>query len=290
MLFINSQTELNNTCEILLGQKLIAIDTEFERRSTYFAKLALIQIATKQEVYIIDTLAGLDLEPLNHVLLSSEIIKIFHAPKQDLEIFWHRFGALPQNIFDTQLAAQFLGFGISISYDELCQSVCGIKLDKTHQKSDWRVRPIPQSQLIYAASDVIYLFKIYDVLNHKLMEDGKAAEYKAALLDLTSENNYKINYANAWKRVKCQDKSPEFLRNMEHLAAFREECAVALNVPRKYIVTNQELIALCKTLPSTNNDLDRFSLISNYLKQSKYRKKLLELCNNLKELNIDNLI
>ncbi|MDF2965700.1 MAG: ribonuclease [Rickettsiaceae bacterium] len=284
MLLIDNQEKLDQACDIIKALPLIAVDTEFERRSTYFAKLALIQIATENEVFLIDTLANIDLRAIEEILVDSKILKIFHAPQQDLEIFWHKFAKLPKNIFDTQIAASFCGLGQSISFEELCWKICQLKIDKTYQTSDWSARPISKEQLSYAASDVINLFPLYRILDIKLEELDKYKEFKGAMNNLLQENNYKINYANSWKKVKFHERSPDFIMAMQHLSAFREECAVNLNVPRKYIATDMELIALCKRLPFTNKELDQLKLTSPYLKHSKYRKKLLELCASMREI------
>ncbi|MCC2646209.1 MAG: ribonuclease [Rickettsiaceae bacterium] len=286
MLLIDNQNKLDQACDIISKQSLIAVDTEFERRTTYFAKLSLIQVATEAEVYLIDILAGLNLTQVEQILSNKEITKIFHAPQQDLEIFWHKFGKLPKNIFDTQLAANFCGMGQSISFEDLCWKVCQIRIDKTYQTSDWSIRPISSEQIAYAAADVENLFPLYKNLKAKLEELGKIKEYNTAIANLLQESNYKINYANAWKKVKFHERGAEFLVNMQHLSAFREECAVTLDVPRRYIATDMELIALCKRLPFTNRELDNLKLSSGYLKQGKYRKKLLELCASLREVRV----
>jgi ribonuclease D len=284
MLLIENQIKLDQACDIIKSQNIIAIDTEFERRDTYFAKLALIQIATKEQVFLIDTLSDLDLSSIKEILIDEKIVKILHAPQQDLEIFWHKFGKLPKNMFDTQLAANFCGIAQNISYVDICWKLRSVKIDKTHQTSDWTVRPIPASQLKYAAVDVEYLFAIYDILKAKLKELGRLEEYNHAILNLLQESNFKIDYARAWQKVRFHERNPDFITIMQHLSAFREECAVVLNVPRKYIATDFELIELCKKLPVSGRELDRLGLQSRYLKQGKYRKKLLELCASLKEV------
>ena len=221
--------------------KLLAVDTEFARETTYYPKLSTIQIATEAETVLVDALAeNLDLSPLKEVFLNKGITKIFHAARQDLEIFYQLWGDLPTPIADTQILAMICGFGDSIGYQGLVQSLMKIELDKVHRISDWLQRPLSKAQVTYAMGDVLHLHAIYK----KLLERGKdrlawVQEEYEALLDI---NNYDNQGETAWRRINIS--GPLSLKQfsiLSSLASWREATAIQKDKPRHHIIKDAYL-------------------------------------------------
>lgn len=280
MQIIDNQKTLEEFCNKLSTAEYLSIDTEFERRYTYYAKLSIIQVKTEGHCGIIDALNNLDLSIFNKLLIDDNIIKIFHAPREDLEIFCNLFGTLACNVFDTQTAANVCGFGKQLSYDDLCYKLFGITIDKTHQKSNWLNRPITEDMLNYAILDVEYLDKIYRELNKIIQTNNLNREYKSALQALLSIKNYMTKPEDAWKKIRFKSEDANFISKIRMLAAYREKNAQILNIPRKHFILDEDLMKLCKYLSSNDKDFKELDLKSKYLNKEKYKKELMKLCDD----------
>ncbi len=212
-------------------------------------------------------------------MLDQSTLKIFHAPSQDFEIFYKKFHIVPQNIFDTQIAARLCGFGQAISYAHLCESICGISLDKSQQVSNWLARPLPRALLNYAALDVEHLHQIHSVLCGKIKN---LEEYYHILNnELLNPKLYMINLTRAWKKVKCNDRDKHFLGKLQMLAAFREEYAALSDVPRARFISDEDLIKLCRVLPTNKKELERFK---RTMMTESHKATLLDLCAGMRAI------
>jgi ribonuclease D len=276
---IETKKEFDDLCEYLNSKTLITLDTEFERRYTYFARLSLIQIGVSaEEIYVVDAHKIQDVSAIKKILFNPEIKKVIHSLYQDIEIFYHMFHDVSVNLYDTQSAAEAAGMGRSISYFDLVKHVCNIALNKEMQKCDWMKRPLTEEQIEYAAFDVQFLFKIYDYLEHQLYKYSKIELFKSIMIKHHHVKTYAINYEDAWKKVSYQRKSESFDQKMQIFASFREEWASRENVPRGHFLSDQDLIKICENLPSTIVALDRLNLASRFLKNQKYKEKIVTLC------------
>lgn len=275
--FIDNSHDFIDLCKMLYKSQAIAIDTEFLRKDTYYAKLSIIQISNGKEIFIIDAIK-INLEPFKTLLLDNKILKIFHAPTQDFEILYRLFRITPNNIFDTQIAAEFCELGTSISYANLCQSICSVSIDKSYQTANWMQRPIPQDMLNYASLDVKYLHQIYHYLLPRISDINK---YHETLQNNLLDNKlYIMNLASAWRKVKCSYKSRHFLGKLQMLASFREEYAALSNIPRGHFITDSDLIKMCEILPTTNKEFQRF----NTKLTAAHKNTLFDLCAGIKTI------
>lgn len=255
---IASAAELAAACDRMRERQWLAIDTEFIREKTYFPQLCLIQIGTPDEVFCIDPLALADLGPLLAVFYDTRITKVFHAARQDLEIFYHLTGELPRPVFDTQLAAMLLGYPDQAGYATLVAEVLGVTLDKAHSRTDWARRPLPAEQLQYAADDVRYLVPLYQHLHAELAARGRLAWLADDFARLTDTATYRNDPADAWQRVRGADRlRPKSLAVLAALAAWRETTAVAQDRPRGWILRDEVLIDLARLLPGSSADLEQ---------------------------------
>ncbi len=279
MLIIDNQRALNEFCKQIQSCKTISVDTEFVRKNTYYARLSIIQVMAGSHKVIIDTLSNLVLAPLNEVFLNDQIVKIFHAPREDFEIFYHLFKKLPKNVFDTQIAAQLCEFGQYLSYGDICYKICGIEIDKTYQRADWLKRPISNDMLDYAIKDVEHLERIYEVLGEIITKTNKQDVYNNKVhTSLLTIANYAVNASTAWKKVKFNNHSSSFTRRMKIIAAYREEQASMIDLPRRHFITDEDLVRICKHLPTTNKHFEDLKLVDGYLGRQKYRTQVAELC------------
>jgi ribonuclease D len=277
MLLISKQNELNEIYQLIGSSKAISIDTEFVRRDTYFPILSLIQIKTDYHDLIIDALTGINLLPIKHILANSAILKIFHAPREDLFIFYHLFKELPQNIFDTQLAANLCQLGNFLSYSDLCYKICGTVIDKQYQKANWLQRPISSEMLNYAIKDVEYLQELYSTLMGILSEQNIYDNYQNQINLLLDYQNYTVNHTKILKRIQLPNYSKQFIARMEIFVAFREEWAIKLNIPRQHFITDEDLIKICQSFPTSSNAFNKLNLSSKHLTNPKYKNKIIDL-------------
>jgi ribonuclease D len=248
--YIDTPAALAELCGRLKGKPWIAVDTEFMRERTYYPELCLVQVATDELVACIDPLALPSLEPLLAVFLDERTVKVLHAARQDLEIFFHMSGKVPQPVFDTQVAARFLGLPDQAGYGAVVQSMLGITLDKSHARTDWARRPLSTAALDYAADDVRHLRNLYHKILVELAARERSAWVEPELKALVDEKLYRPDPDNAWHRVRgVQRLKPKTVTLMKSLAAWRERTAMAENRPRQWIVKDESLMDLAKQLP-----------------------------------------
>ena len=202
---ITTSEELAAVCTRMRKHRYVTVDTEFLRETTYYPLLCVAQMATSDEAVVIDALApGIDLAPFFDLLVDEKVVKVFHAARQDIEIVWNMAGKIPHPIFDTQVAAMVLGYGDSISYDQLVQRITGDQLDKSHRFTDWTRRPLSDAQLVYAVSDVTHLRDVYLKLDEDLHKRGRANWVSAEMEILTSPDTYRADPERAWERLKSR--------------------------------------------------------------------------------------
>lgn len=244
----------------------VTVDTEFLRERTYYSKLCLIQLAmpgtTDENAVLVDPLAGdLSLEPLYELFRDTSVVKVFHAARQDLEIFYVDAGVLPEPLFDTQVAAMVCGFGEQVGYETLVRKIARAGVDKTSRFTDWSRRPLTEAQKSYALADVTHLRQIYEFLSAKLEETGRARWVHEELQVLVSPETYTVEPEQAWKRVKTRTSSARFLAVVQALAAFREAYAQRKNIPRNRVFKDDALVELASNKPKTPEDLGRSRLL-----------------------------
>ncbi len=219
---ITSTPELTAACRRMACHSYVTVDTEFLRESTYYPLLCVAQMASPEEAVVVDTLApGIDLKPFYALMADEKVMKVFHAARQDIEIVWHAAKLIPHPIFDTQVAAMVLGYGDSISYDQLVQRITGDALDKSHRFTDWTRRPLSDAQLAYAVSDVTHLRQVYLALVEDLKRRGRADWVQDEMRVLTSPDTYRMEPETAWQRLKTRVRKPKELAVLIEVAAWR---------------------------------------------------------------------
>ena len=265
---ITTTEELALFCEAAKAQPYVTIDTEFLRERTYWSKLCLIQMAlpgTEGEAVLVDPIEGgdaLSLAPLYDLFRHEATVKVFHAARQDLEIFFVEGGVFPQPLFDTQVAAMVAGYGDQVSYDGLCRSLAGAAIDKAHRFSDWSARPLSAAQQAYAAADVTHLRKIYTALDAKLRREGRLAWVAEELAALADPATYRTEPEAAWERLRPRTGNRRFLGVLKAVAAWREREAQRINIQRQRLVKDETLLEIAATAPETVADLSRARGIS----------------------------
>ncbi|MEE9209254.1 MAG: ribonuclease D [Kiloniellales bacterium] len=236
----------------------ITVDTEFMRDSTYWPKLCLAQVGGPDEAAAIDTLApGMDLAPLLQLMTNRKLLKVFHSARQDMEIFYLLMDGLPEPIFDTQVAAMVCGFGESVGYDKLVRKLTGGKIDKSRRFADWSRRPLKQSQVDYALSDVIHLRPVYQKLRKRLEKTGRSAWLDEEMALLTNPETYRLDPQTSWKRLKTRSANPRYLAVLRALTAWREREAQRRDVPRNRVLRDEQLFDIAAHHPNTTEELAR---------------------------------
>lgn len=248
---VNSDAALRDCCQRLLSSPVIALDTEFVRTNTYHAKLGLVQLADREHCWLVDPLAISDLEPLRQLLQAPGVLKVLHSCSEDLQVLQSSLDVLPEPLFDTQVAAGFVGEAFSMGYARLIHALLGIELDKHETRSDWLQRPLSASQLHYAAEDVHYLIRAYQVLAERLDREGRRAwvdEDMTALLEAAAPDDPD----QAYLRIKAawQLDHPG-LAVLRALAAWRERQVRDQDIPRNWLIPDRDLMALAETRPGT---------------------------------------
>lgn len=249
-MYISTYEELSAFCERAARFNAIAVDTEFLRERTYHPRLCLVQVATPDECVVIDVIAIDNLAPLAILMRDEGTVKVFHACSQDMEVLNYTLGALPAPIFDTQIAAAFLGERMQTSYNGMVHAFCGVTLPKSESLTDWSRRPLTPEQIEYALDDVRYLIKAYDVIMERLDESGRASWVLDEIKPLTDRSHYVVDRRVAFKRVKrVNSLTRRQLAVARELAAWREARAEYSNIPRKWLMSDEVLIALSKRPP-----------------------------------------
>src|SRR6476660_9280862 len=249
---ITTTTNLADACARMACHPFVTVDTEFLRESTYYPRLCVAQMASTDEAIVIDTLAErMDFAPFFALMANQNVIKVFHAARQDIEICWHEAGIIPSPIIDTQVAAMVLGYGDAISYDQLVQRITGDSLDKSNRFTDWTRRPLSEAQLTYAISDVTHLRDIYVKLSADLEKRGRLNWVEAEMNVLTSPETYRMEPERAWERLKSRVRKPKELAVLIEVAAWREREAQSRDVPRSRVLKDDVLGDIAVQAPTT---------------------------------------
>jgi len=277
---ITDTAALEAACDRLGKDDFLAVDTEFHRETTYWPQVCLIQVASSDYDVLVDPLArGIDLSPLNHLMADPSRTKVFHAARQDLEIFTRLIGHVPGPVFDTQIAAMACGLGDSISYESLVSRVVKGQVDKSSQFTDWARRPLSEKQLTYARGDVVYLREIYKILRGKLEKQGRMewiADEHAALLD---PEIYAFDPATSWKRLKIRKYRNDYLAVLANVSAWRERVAQETDKPRQRILKDDAIQEIAQQKPRTLEALERMRAVQQGFGKSRHGPGLLHAIN-----------
>jgi ribonuclease D len=263
-------------CERLAATDFITIDTEFIRESTFWAQLCLIQMAGPDEAAIIDPLApGLDLAPFYALMVDERVMKVFHAARQDIEIFVKQAGAVPHPLFDTQVAAMVCGYGDQVSYEQLVYRITGHQLDKSSRFTDWARRPLSPKQTHYAIADVTYLRDVYLSLSRRLAEQGRTTWVAEEMAILTDPATYRSDPEDAWQRLKMRVKKPRQLAVLKALAAWREREAQTRDLPRSRVLKEEAIYEIALQQPQDAEALSRLRTIPRGFERSTTGRSIL---------------
>ena len=255
----------------------VTVDTEFMRESTYYSKLCLLQFAGETSGHLVDTLApGLDLAPFIALLDRTDIVKVFHAARQDIEIFYHLTGRTPRNLFDTQVAGMVCGLGESISYENLIRETTGHAVDKSSRFTDWSRRPLSDKQLVYALGDVTHLRDAYRALSQKIAAQSRAGWIAEEMAVLTDPATYATEPDEAWRRLKVRSGSKKFFAVLKTLAAWREREAQSKDVPRQRVLKDDALLDIASHAPRSAAELEALRSVPRGYAQSRNGAAVLE--------------
>lgn len=257
-MYITTTEQLTEAVASLSRCAEVAIDTEFMREKTYYAKLCLVQIAGGEETYLIDPLQGMNLEPLGALLANRDIVKIFHAGSQDLEIFYQLFGSATAPVFDTQPASALIGYPEQISYGALVAGECDVKLEKGDSFTDWARRPLTATQVEYARNDVVYLLKMYPSLLAKIAEAGRSGWLDDDFARMADPATYEIDFTQLWRKVKrVSSLAPRALAIVSEIAAFREREAMRRNLPKRWVLSDETIVQIAHRKPTSRAELEQ---------------------------------
>jgi ribonuclease D len=265
-ILITTTEELADLCQRLATADYVTVDTEFMRESTFWPILCLAQIAGPDDAVAIDTLApGMDLSPLFDLMANESVVKVFHAARQDIEIFHHLDGRIPAPLFDSQVAAMVCGFGDSVSYEALASKLARAQIDKSSRFTDWSHRPLTERQLEYAIADVTHLRVVYERLADQLEKSGRTAWVAEEMAVLNDPAIYEQHPDNAWRRLKSRSTDGRFLAVLREVAAWREHEAQTRDLPRNRVVRDESLLEISARKPTTVDDLSRTRGVSHKL-------------------------
>src|SRR5271169_429709 len=274
---ITTTSELAAVCERMASHPFVTIDTEFLRETTYYPLLCVAQMATVDEAVVVDALApGIDLAPFYALMANEQVMKVFHAARQDIEIVWHAAKLIPHPIFDTQVAAMVLGYGDSISYDQLVLRITGDALDKSHRFTDWTRRPLSDAQLSYAVSDVTHLRDVYHALVDDLGRRGRADWVQEEMHVLTSADTYRMDPEDAWQRLKTRVRKPKELAVLIEVAAWREREAQLRDVPRSRVLKDEVIADIAVHAPTTTEKLKNLRSLPKGFERSRWGEAIVD--------------
>ncbi|MFT4961217.1 MAG: ribonuclease D [Paracoccaceae bacterium] len=278
---LTTTDELATFCEQARTHPYVTLDTEFLRERTYYSKLCLIQMAMPgnddENAVLVDPLVdGLSLEPLYDLFRDKNVVKVFHAARQDLEIFWVDAKVFPEPLFDTQVAAMVCGFGEQAGYETLVRKIVREQVDKSSRFTDWSRRPLSDAQKTYALADVTHLRQVYEFLAAELDKAGRAHWVAEELQTLTYPGTYDVAPEDSWKRVKTRTNSPRFLAVIRELAAFREIHARSNNIPRNRVFKDDAMVELASTKPKSHTDLGQSRLLLREARRGVISEGILE--------------
>jgi ribonuclease D len=263
MTLLTTTWQVDELCRELAHERFVTIDTEFMRDRTYWPRLCLVQIAGEGRHAAIDPLAAkLDLKPLLELLAEERVLKVFHAARQDIEIFYRLAGRIPTPLFDTQLAAMVCGYGEEVAYETLVKQLAKARIDKSSRFTDWSWRPLTRQQLDYALADVIHLRVVYQRLEAQLKQTGRTEWVGEELAGLTDPNTYEQPPEEAWRRVKVRSREPRFLAIVRALAAWREREAQRRDLPRNRVLRDDLLLELAANRPRSTDEIAKLKRIS----------------------------
>ena len=276
MSLIADSGELAALCRSLSAQPFVCVDTEFIRDKTYFPRLCLVQLAGPDgEARAVDPLApGLDMAPLLDLMGDGSVLKVLHAARQDLEIFFHLSGRVPGPLFDSQVAAMVCGFGEAIAYERLARKIAGAVIDKSSRFTDWAARPLSDRQLAYALSDVAHLPDIYRALEARLAKTGRAAWLTEELETLADPETYRLLPERAWLRIKTRSAKPRFLGVLREVAAARERFAQERDLPRNRVLRDESLLEIAAQETVDLAELERIRGVTRGLAKGPVGKAL----------------
>jgi len=274
---ITTTSELAAVCRRMASHSFVTVDTEFLRETTYYPLLCVAQMASPDEAVVVDALApGIDLGPFFSLMADEKVMKVFHAARQDIEIVWHLAKLIPHPIFDTQVAAMVLGYGDSISYDQLVQRITGDALDKSYRFTDWTRRPLSDAQLSYAVSDVTHLRDVYHALVDDLARRGRADWVQEEMHVLTSADTYRMDPENAWRRLKTRVRKPRELAVLIEVAAWREREAQSRDVPRSRVLKDEVIADIAVQAPTTIEKLRNLRSLPKGFERSRWGEAIVE--------------
>ncbi len=277
---IETTAALAEACTELAKSDFITIDTEFLRETTFWPELCLVQMASPTLEVLVDPLAkGLDLTPLFELMANPDVVKVFHAARQDIEIIYHLGGLIPHPIFDTQVAAMVCGFGDSISYDQLVQKIKNVQIDKSSRFTDWSRRPLTEKQLDYALADVTHLRDVYLSLKAQLEREGRSLWLTEEMDILESRDTYDMHPDDAWLRLKSRLRKPTELAILKFIAAWREREARSRNVPRSRVLKDDAIFEIAQQQPKDAEALSRLRTIPKGWERSASGTAIVETVN-----------
>ena len=267
---VTDTASLAALCERLRAEPFVTVDTEFMRERTYYPELCVVQLAGESDVAVVDAQApGLDLAPLGALLADTAVVKVFHAARQDVEIFLELFGVVPTPLFDTQVAAMVAGFGDQVGYDALVSSLTGGFIDKSHRFSDWSARPLSPSQVTYAAADVTFLRGVYERLQDKLARDDRLDWVAEEMAVLALPATYRADPDAMWERLRPRTGNRRLLGLLRAAAAWREREAQRVNIPRQRLLKDESLLEIAAVAPDTAEALSRIRGVSRGFAEGK---------------------
>ena len=287
---VSTTAELDALCSRLATEEFVTVDTEFMRERTYWPELCVVQLAGDHEVAVVDTeAAGLDLAPLGRLLADPSVLKVFHACRQDIEIFVLKFGDVPRPLFDTQVAAMVAGFGDQVGYDALVSALTGGSIDKAHRFSDWAARPLSAAQVNYAAADVTFLRGVYRKLAAQLEKEGRLPWVAEEMALLADPATYRTDPETMWERLRPRTNNRRFLGVLRAITAWREREAQRVNIPRQRLLKDEALLELAATAPETPEELARARGITRGFAEGKSGLSLIAAVGEAKKLDDDAL-
>lgn len=271
-IYIDNEASLSELCNKLKNSSWLAVDTEFERVNTYYPELCLIQISNGITHAIIDPITISDLELFYHLLYDESITKVLHSAHQDLEIFFNIKNSIPEPLFDTQIAAPLFDYAQGIGYGNLVKEVLDIDLDKGYARTNWKKRPLTDQQLRYAVDDAIYLGKVYEIFTEKIKKVADLHNFNAQIERLSKPQTYEPDPGTMWKKIYAAKRlKGKQLETVKKLAEWREVTARKQNRPRKWILSNHDIIELARLSLQTRDDLLK---VINEKAQSRYGDEL----------------
>jgi ribonuclease D len=260
---ITTTEALAELCQRLRQERFVTVDTEFMRERTSWPELCVVQLAGAGDVAVVDAEAeGIDLAPLGALLADQAVMKVFHAARQDIEIFVLKFGDVPRPLFDTQVAAMVAGFGDQVGYDALVSALTGGSIDKAHRFSDWSARPLSPAQIAYAAADVTWLRGVYEKLLARLERDGRVDWVTEEMAVLSDPATYRPDPDAIWERLRPRSSNRRYLAQVRAIAAWREREAQRVNIPRQRLLKDEAVLEIAATAPDSPEALSRARGIS----------------------------